>query len=42
VKPCLEKLKTDQDNDVQFYALEALDGKFAQNVTIGFLSNLAP
>jgi hypothetical protein len=26
VKPCLVKLKADSDIDVQYYALEALDG----------------
>ena len=27
MKPCLQKLKNDPDIDVQFYALESLDGK---------------
>lgn len=27
IKPCLERMKNDQDYDVQFYAMEALDGK---------------
>jgi len=26
VKPCLQKLKTDSDIDVQYYAVEALEG----------------
>ena len=28
VKPCLQKLKTDADIDVQYYAVEALEGNF--------------
>jgi len=37
VKPCLQKLKTDTDIDVQYYAVEALEGNRVSSQTF-FLS----
>ena len=34
VKPCLQKLKTDSDIDVQYYAFEALEGNCTQLYTV--------
>jgi hypothetical protein len=34
VKPALEKLNQDADHDVQYFANEALDSKFKENVLL--------